>query len=372
MEKPPMSARERMKAYDAKLKAGSSRSGAGLGKRKGVTALMTVTNAAHPEKRRKAARPPVRPGSGATVHHARIKTAAKSAAPPKKQFSVADFEFAAGQILGEGKLGKVVLARHKASKQIVAIKIMNKKILRDEGLVSQIRNEVEIHTRIRHRNVIRNYAWFQDKDSVYFVLERANGGNLFELWCDRGKRLEEGEAANYMYQLMTVMAFLHGKGVIHRDIKPENLLIVKKKHGRHTLKLADFGWSVVKRVESMMRTTLCGTLDYLPPEIVRAEEYDEAVDRWTIGVLLYELLLGAAPFQAETEESTIDRIESAVLEFPEGAGISEEAKDLIRGFLNPDPKARLSLAEGLSHAWIRKFAPQAQDDAAHDCTADVA
>lgn len=192
-----------------------------------------------------------------------------------------------------------------------------------------------------------------------------------------------------LINLDRVLDFLHSKGIIHRDIKPENLLLCKKKSGRHVLKLADFGWSVVKReTTGFYRTTLCGTLDYLSPEIVNVsglstsplprsppsslemrhkehwtpvactrcmltlfilqmrhvcfggcvfsalslqnEEYDEAVDRWTLGVLMYEFLLGVAPFMAEDQESTFDRIAGANVCFPADATISEEAKDLIR------------------------------------------
>lgn len=128
-------------------------------------------------------------------------------------------------------------------------------------------------------------------------------------------------AATYISQLADALKYCHTRNVIHRDIKPENLLVGVNKE----LKMADFGWSV--HAPSSRRETLCGTLDYLPPEMVNGQTHDHAVDLWEVGVLTYEFLVGEPPFLAETHEETYSRIRRANFKFP--GYLSAGAKDLI-------------------------------------------
>ena len=155
--------------------------------------------------------------------------------------------------------------------------------------------------------------------------------------------------------------YCHKKHVIHRDIKPENLLIGIKGE----LKIADFGWSV--HAPNSRRQTLCGTLDYLPPEMVEGRDHDSAVDVWSLGVLAYEFLCGVPPFEAEGHSETYKRILRVDLQFP--SHVSADARDMISGLLVKDPKARLPLSKLLDHPWIKKNAspngiPQAEKDVA--------
>lgn len=134
-------------------------------------------------------------------------------------------------------------------------------------------------------------------------------------------KFDEARGAWYIQQLADALRYCHSKHVIHRDIKPENLLL-----GMHgNLKIADFGWSV--HAPSSRRTTLCGTLDYLPPEMVAGTEHDEKVDLWSLGVLCYEFLVGSAPFEAEGTHATYRRIAKVDLHFP--PFVSAGARDLI-------------------------------------------
>lgn len=209
------------------------------------------------------------------------------------------------------------------------------------------------------------------------VLEYANGGELYKRMQDEeDKRFTETKAANYIRQLTNALIFLHRKGVIHRDIKPENLLLhINKDEAnptkREVVKLADFGWSVVKRSYTS-RMTMCGTLDYLPPEMVEGQEYDENADIWSVGVLLFEFLVGNPPFvtpvrsgsqyiwapntadflqlvQGEKTE-TYDRIASADFAFPDH--ISAGAQDLIGKLLQKHPTKRLPLQMVQRHPWM--------------------
>lgn len=125
----------------------------------------------------------------------------------------------------------------------------------------------------------------------------------------------------YIKDLAEALDYCHKKHVIHRDIKPENLLIGVK----NTIKIADFGWSV--HTPTSRRSTLCGTLDYLPPEMVEGREHDETADIWSLGVLCYEFLVGKPPFEAEGTRATYRRISSVDLRFPNY--VSNGARDLI-------------------------------------------
>ncbi len=140
--------------------------------------------------------------------------------------------------------------------------------------------------------------------------------------------------------------YCHSKHVIHRDIKPENLLLGLKGE----LKIADFGWSV--HAPNNRRQTLCGTLDYLPPEMVEGKEHDAAVDVWSLGVLCFEFLYGEPPFEAAGHSETYRRIVKVDLRFPASPALGEGAKDLVSKLLVKDPKARLPLAKVLEHPWI--------------------
>lgn len=152
------------------------------------------------------------------------------------------------------------------------------------------------------------------------------------------------------------LKYLHSKHVIHRDIKPENLLLGLKGE----LKIADFGWSV--HAPNARRKTLCGTLDYLPPEMVEGKEHGEGVDLWSLGVLCYEFLAGQPPFEDHAGyRATYKRIATVDLRIP--AHLSPEASDLIRRvhqasfiwqLLQHSPEKRMPLAHVLSHPWIAK------------------
>jgi serine/threonine protein kinase len=260
-----------------------------------------------------------------------------------KQWSLNDFEI--GKPLGRGKFGSVYLAREKASKYIVAIKVLHKSQLLKAGVEHQLRREIEIQSHLRNRNILRMYGYFYDAKRIYLILEYSPGGELYKRLTQRG-RFSEKTSARYICDLALALDYCHCKHVIHRDIKPENLLL-----GAHSeIKIADFGWSV--HAPTSRRNTLCGTLDYLPPEMVEGREHDEKVDVWSLGVLLYEFLFGCPPFEAEGHSATYRRISRVDLRFPSKPHVSEDAKDLIRKFLVKDPLRRISLQDVSKHPWV--------------------
>ncbi|XP_074273166.1 serine/threonine-protein kinase Aurora-3-like isoform X2 [Silene latifolia] len=264
----------------------------------------------------------------------------------KRNWSLADFEI--GKPLGKGKFGRVYLAREIKSKYIVAIKVIFKEQIEKYKLHHQMRREMEIQMSLRHPNVLRLFGWFHDSDRIFLILEYAFGGELYKE-LRRSGFLPENQAATYIASLTEALAYCHGKNVIHRDIKPENLLLDHE--GR--LKIADFGWSVQSRDK---RRTMCGTLDYLAPEMVENKAHDYAVDNWTLGVLCYEFLYGVPPFEAESQRDTFKRIRMVDLNFPSSPEISAEAKNLITRLLVKDSSKRLSLQKILEHPWITRNA----------------
>ena len=281
----------------------------------------------------------------------RLQSSAAETAEAKarqgQRWCLDDFEI--GKPLGRGKFGSVYLAREKKSKYIVAIKVLRKSQLLKAGVEHQLRREIEIQSHLRNRNILRMYGYFYDDKRIYLILEYSPGGELYKKLTQRGRFTEE-KSATYIRDLALALDYCHSKHVIHRDIKPENLLI-----GAHSeIKIADFGWSV--HAPTSRRNTLCGTLDYLPPEMVEGRDHDEKVDIWSLGVLCYEFLYGSPPFEAEGHSATYRRISRVDLRFPKEPEVSEGAKDLIRKLLVKDPNQRMALADVPKHPWIAKNA----------------
>lgn len=260
-----------------------------------------------------------------------------------KKWTLQDFDI--GKPLGKGKFGNVYLAREKKSKYIVALKVLFKSQLQKAQVEHQLRREIEIQSHLRHSNILRLYGYFYDSTRVYLILEYAPRGELYKE-LTKCERFEEKRAALYITQLADALQYCHEKKVIHRDIKPENLLLGLKGE----LKIADFGWSV--HAPSSRRTTLCGTLDYLPPEMIEGREHDEKVDLWSLGVLCYEFLVGKPPFEADGHTETYRRISRVDLRFP--AYVSEGARDLISKLLQKNPNNRLPLHLVHQHSWIKQ------------------
>ncbi|TVY78218.1 Serine/threonine-protein kinase ark1 [Lachnellula suecica] len=262
---------------------------------------------------------------------------------PQKQFHLGQFEI--GRPLGKGKFGRVYLARERKSGFVCALKVLYKNEIKKGGVEKQVQREIEIQSNLRHPNVLRLYGHFHDSKRIFLILEFAGKGELYK-HLQKEQRFPEWKAASYVAQMALALQFCHKKHVIHRDIKPENILVGI--HGE--LKISDFGWSV--HAPSNRRKTMCGTLDYLPPEMIDGLWYSEKVDLWSLGVLMYEFLVGVAPFE-DSMVLTPRRIKRAEYTIPKS--VSTEARDLITKLLVVDPEKRITLEAVQAHPWIVKY-----------------
>ncbi|CAO3612379.1 unnamed protein product [Cunninghamella echinulata] len=254
-------------------------------------------------------------------------------------------DFDVGKHLGTGKFGNVYMAKEKSSEKVVALKILIKKEIQEANVIHFLKREVEIHSHLRHRHILRMYGYFQDDQHVYLVLDCASKGSLYQKLDEYG-RFNEKLASKCIYQVATALQYLHNLGIIHRDLKPENVLIDDK----GSLKLADFGWAVHDR--RPRRKTFCGTLDYLPPEMIENRNHNAKVDIWALGVMAFELIVGKPPFEHAEYVDTYKHIVNVDFAFPKD--ISDSTQQFINMALQHDDRKRSDINELLNHTWIKR------------------
>ena len=249
--------------------------------------------------------------------------------------------------------GRIKIARNKRTNDnhLIVLKIMKKKYLIDSKLVDHVSNELKILSEISHPGIPKFLGFNQDDNFLYFALEYLNGGDLFSLL--RAKiNFSIEDSTFYLAQIILILEYLHSKDIIYRNLKPENLLIRKNGY----LKLTAF--ELAKKLEGGRTYTMCGTPEYLAPEIILCKAYGKPVDFWALGVILYEMIAGIDPFSDEDTLNVYQNILQRKLEF--SSDFDDDSKSLIKHLLEPDLSKRFgNLKNGINdiknHPFFRSF-----------------
>mmetsp|Transcript_103310 Transcript_103310/g.236689 ORF Transcript_103310/g.236689 Transcript_103310/m.236689 type:complete len:415 (+) Transcript_103310:103-1347(+) len=259
--------------------------------------------------------------------------------------------------LGEGAFALVKLLQSRSTQQLVALKIMEKYPLAIRHMLPQAERELRIQKSLAHPNIVSVLDVFDDETHLYMLLEYCDGGCLPDLVAGYpNRRLPESAAGWYFGQLLQGVGALHASQAVHRDLKPENLLLTRDEAGRpqSILKIADFGWCA-DLVTQEYRTTVCGTLHYMAPEILLNEPHRYPVDVWCLGILLYELLAGHPPFWDMRDQREFVR-KVCSLEFGFPPWLSQDVCHLIQCCLQRFPQDRWTCDQLLAHPWVVQHA----------------
>ena len=248
--------------------------------------------------------------------------------------------------IGEGNFGKVKLAKLKSTKEKFAIKILDKEKLKTQTK-STLFNEIEIISKLNHKNVIHVEKILEDAKNYYIIMEYCEKGELFDYIVNK-ERLNPAEASLFFYQLINGVEYIHKKGFAHRDLKPENLLLTKEK----ILKIIDFGLCHDFDGENYL-TTKCGSPSYAAPEILKGYPYDGfKTDIWCCGIILYAMLCGYLPFDGDNNQEIFQSIVECKPEFPDF--LEDDSINLLIWILNSEPGERISIEEIKCHPFYLK------------------
>ena len=239
------------------------------------------------------------------------------------------------KLLGRGSFGEVILVRLKSTKKVYAMKILDKENLKKRKQQIHTKTERDLMVKINSPFIVNIKSAFQDDTNLYLVSEFMQGGDMFFHMHDGQIVIFSHDKTRfYMLELVLALESLHKNNMVYRDLKPENILLDSKGH----VKLTDFGLSKILEDEDDKAFTLCGTPQYLAPEVLLKKGYDKMVDWWSLGCVMYEMLMGRLPFAIKRGMINL-KIYEKKIDFPRK--ISNEARDLIEKFLVVNPTERL-------------------------------
>ena len=248
--------------------------------------------------------------------------------------SYSDFEPI--KLLGRGSFGEVLLVRLKANQKVYAMKILSKNLLKLKKQESHTKTERDLMVKVNSPFIVNIKSAFQDPSKLYIVSDFMQGGDMFFHMHDGQIVIFKNEKAKfYIVELVLALEFLHDNNMVYRDLKPENILLDEKGH----VKLTDFGLSKILDEENDKAFTICGTPQYLAPEVLLKKGYDKTVDWWSLGCVMFEMLSGRLPFAIKRGMKLNARVYERGVEFPQN--MTNEAIDLIKKLLIVDPQKRL-------------------------------
>lgn len=258
--------------------------------------------------------------------------------------SIEDFQVL--ELLGKGGFACVYRARCIATGQEVAIKMIDKKAMKTSGMVTRVINEVEIHCQLKHPSILELYNYFEDANYVYLILEMCHNKEINRYLKKTGRPVGENEARHIMTQVVKGVLYLHSHGIIHRDLTLGNILLTREMDA----KIGDFGLAARLTMPNEKHYTMCGTPNYISPEIATRGPHGLESDVWSLGCMLYTLLVGRPPFDTEAVKSTLNRVVLADYDLP--CNLSSDAKDLISQLLKKNPGDRITLSGILDHPFM--------------------
>lgn len=273
-------------------------------------------------------------------------------------------EYDQGETIGMGGFAECYKCKHKKSGKEYAVKIINKAQDR------HVYDEVEIMSKVsQHPNIVKLYDLFEDKERVYIVMEYLRGGELYDKIIKQ-KVFSEKEASSVILQIANVLSYLHKNNIVHRDLKPSNILYADNTNDPEMLRVSDFGFAKLLRHDNGMLMTPCFTANFVAPEVLKKQGYDKSCDMWSLGVILYVMLVGKLPFQAQPvpadpaqtqhdpSEEILNKIQNldihSLTTGQSWSMISKQGCDLVERLLCKDSSKRITAVEVLHHTWIRE------------------
>ena len=254
------------------------------------------------------------------------------------------------KLLGEGSYGKVWLVKHKILGKLFALKIIKRK--NDIYFNNKVQKEIQILKKLDHPFILKIIEFHSTETEYHIITDYCQNGELYSEIVNRGK-FSEREASFIIYQILLAIRYCHNMGIVHRDIKPENIMIERKEEsGLLRVKLIDFGVAKIFSL-NVNHKTIAGSSIYMAPEVLRAN-YNESCDLWSIGVILYILLIGKPPFNGKNENEISLAVKKGKYDIlsAQYESLSQNAKDLISKLLMYDPEERITAKEALNHPWF--------------------
>lgn len=252
--------------------------------------------------------------------------------------------------LGRGAYSIVYKVKNRVKNEYYALKVVNKSSPHSTRVSKRLENEISLQSTLNHKNIVKLLKSFEDSENFYLLLELCPGGDLFSYLKSLGK-LEEPEAKKICLNIVEGISYLHSNNILHRDLKLGNILLTEEK----SAKIADFGLAAQLTDLSEERTTLCGTPNYISPEIVSRRPYGLSSDLWSLGCILFACLTGHPPFDSPSIQDTLLKLKDMRLYLP--AGLSPEASELIQDLLNWEPGNRLNIFQVREHKFFRAKPP---------------